>query len=156
MDPSTSVVGLDAQGNMLFRVMKPVMGLFQVSSEQATSGVDLQGLSDASLVLTQAQGHALMSHSEGMMAAPQQQILRNQMESQFLHVQAPAAPTQDQTPQTEEPPQSQCSNGNPSEPSEVTRMPFAEVSSLLDPNMKGSKAREYIKILHLVFRRTDV
>ena len=144
MDPSTSVVGLDAQGNMLFRVMKPVMGLFQVSSEQANSGVDLQGLSDTSLVLSQAQGHALMAHSEGIMAAPQQQILRNQIESQILQVQAPAAPTLDQTPQTEEHPQSQCSNGNPSE---VTRMPFAEVSSLLDPNMKGSKAREYMKTL---------
>ncbi|CAL8300961.1 unnamed protein product [Lota lota] len=152
MDPSTSVVGLDAQGNMLFRVMKPVMGLFQVSSEQANSGVDLQGLSDTSLVLTQAQGQALLVHSEGMMAAPQPQILRNQMESQVLQVQAPAAPTLD-PPQSEEPPQSQCSNGNPSDPSEVTRMPFAEVSSLLDPNMKGSKARKYLISYEEIKRR---
>ncbi|CAL8260239.1 unnamed protein product [Arctogadus glacialis] len=153
MDPSTSLVGLDAQGNMLFRVMKPVMGLFQVPSEQANSGLDLQGLSDTSLVLTQAQGQALMAHSEGMMATPQQQILRTQMETQLLQVQAPAAPTLDQTPQTEEPPQSQCSNGNASDPSEVTRMPFAEVSSLLDPNMKGSKARKYLISYEEIKRR---
>ena len=32
---------------------------------------------------------------------------------------------------------------SPAQPQqEVTHMPFAEVSSLLDPNMKGSKARK--------------
>ncbi|CAL8283347.1 unnamed protein product [Merluccius merluccius] len=152
MDPSTSVVGLDAQGNMLFRVMKPVMGLFQVTSEQANGAVAIQGLSDASLVLTQGQGHALLAHAEGVMAAPQPQILQGQIQSQILQVQAPAAAPD--APQTsDEPPPGPSSNGNPGGPGEVTRMPFAEVSSLLDPNMKGSKARKYLISYEEIKRR---
>ncbi|KAJ3608213.1 hypothetical protein NHX12_025263 [Muraenolepis orangiensis] len=142
MDPSTSVVGLDAQGNVLFRVMKPVLGLFQVSSEQANSGVAIQGLSDTSLVLTQGPGHALLAHSEGMMDAPQPQILQVQAHA--------ATPTLDPAPQSEEPPPCQISNSNPSD---VTRMPFAEVSSLLDPNMKGSKARKCLISYEEIKRR---
>ncbi|KAJ3607413.1 hypothetical protein NHX12_024464 [Muraenolepis orangiensis] len=142
MDPSTSVVGLDAQGNVLFRVMKPVLGPFQVSSEQANSGVAIQGLSDTSLVLTQGPGHALLAHSEGMMDAPQPQILQVQAHA--------ATPTLDPPPQSEEPPPCQISNSNPSD---VTRMPFAEVSSLLDPNMKGSKARKCLISYEEIKRR---
>lgn len=168
MDPSTSVVGLDAQGNMLFRVMKPgVVGVFQVSSssEQASGvgggGVALQGhLSDTALVLTQGQGgHALLTHhSEGMVAQtqPQRHIVQVQASPPLAVAVDPPPPVILEVPQGEEPPHSQSSSthhapgggggGAGGDPKEVTHMPFAEVSSLLDPNMKGSKAREYTQL----------
>lgn len=119
MDASTRVMGLDAQGNMVFTVVKPVMGIFQLSSDQTVNapqgGMGLQGLSENTIIVPQTQiqsqldqnqvgGHPIQSHSH-----PQGHI-----EIQDL------------------PPSPECS----------AQMPFAEVSSLLDPNMKGSKARK--------------
>ena len=37
MDPSNGVMGLDAQGNMVFRLVKPVMGIFHHTSPQEQS-----------------------------------------------------------------------------------------------------------------------
>ncbi|TDG97821.1 hypothetical protein EPR50_G00211850 [Perca flavescens] len=135
MDPSTRVVGLDAQGNMVFTVVKPVMGIFQVSSEQtgsvAQGGMGLQGLSENALILPQVQGQALD---------------QNQMEMHTIqpHIQMPqmqvSAPVQTEVAsQNQDPPPNSSTNSE-----SATHMPFAEVSSLLDPNMKGSKARKYL------------
>ncbi|KAI3365084.1 hypothetical protein L3Q82_010201, partial [Scortum barcoo] len=133
MDPATRVVGLDAQGNMVFTVVKPVMGIFQVSSEQTgTQGaMGLQGLSENTLILPQGQA----------------QLDQNQVEMQTIqgHIQPQmqvSAPVQtEDVPQNQDPPPTSSTNLN----SESTaHMPFAEVSSLLDPNMKGSKARKYL------------
>lgn len=131
MDASTRVMGLDAQGNMLFTVVKPVMGIFQVSSDQTANapqgGMGLQGLSENAITDPQAQsqsqidqnqvgGHPIQTHSQ-----PQVQLcLPGQIEN---------------TPQNQDlPPDAESS----------TQMSFAEVSSLLDPNMKGSKARKLV------------
>ncbi|CAN9508704.1 unnamed protein product [Ophioblennius macclurei] len=113
MDPSAGVVGLDAQGNMVITVVKPVVGIFQVSPEQASStaappavssvSAGLQGLSENALVLPQGPAPVEQSH----------------VEPQEVPAPVPAS-------------------------SSGSRMPFAEVSSLLDPNMKGSKARKYL------------
>lgn len=110
MDPSTSIAGMDSQGNMVFTVVKPVMGIFQVSSEQTNSG----GLP---VVLGQMQQGG-MQHGGGVTTQTQMQI------------QTPA----EEVNQTETP----ASNSN-----HVPQVPFAEVTSLLDPNMKSAKAREY-------------
>ncbi|XP_018521526.1 uncharacterized protein si:ch73-127m5.2 [Lates calcarifer] len=135
MDPSTRVVGLDAQGNMLFTVVKPVMGIFQVSSEQSGSvgqgGMDLQGLSENTLVLPQVQGQAPLDQNQVEMHSIQPHIQPQ------MQVSAPVQ-TQDVS-QNEEPPPNSSTNS-----ASGTQMPFAEVSSLLDPNMKGSKARKYL------------
>lgn len=120
MDTSTRVMGLDAQGNMVFTVVKPVMGIFQVSSDQTVNapqgGMGLQGLSENTIIVPQTPdqnqvgGHPIQSHSQ-----PQVQI---------------SLLGQNQDP--------------PPDPESTTQMPFAEVSSLLDPNMKGSKARKLV------------
>ncbi|XP_028264498.1 uncharacterized protein LOC114437780 [Parambassis ranga] len=126
MDPSTRVVSLDAQGNVVFTVVKPVMGIFQVSSDQtgsvAQGGMSLQGLAENTLVLPQATNSAPLD--------------QNQMDMQH-HVQPQV--------QAEEMTQHQELLPDPAVHSETSsQMPFAEVSSLLDPNMKGSKARKYL------------
>lgn len=132
MEQSTGVVGLDAQGNMLFTMVKPVMGIFQVSSEQTVTqgGISLQSLPENTLILppqhdqvpletTQVEMHAIQPHLQPQMQVP--------------------APVQ-----TEEAIHSQGLPQNSNTTTEFsTQMPFAEVSSLLDPNMKGSKARKY-------------
>lgn len=133
MDQSARMLGLDAQGNMVFTVVKPVMSIFQVSSDQGGSVVqgsmDLQGLSDSTLVLPQVQVQASLDP--------------NQVEMQNMQPQVPAqmhVPDQVQSehvPQTQELPQNSSTNQLSS-----SQIPFAEVSSLLDPNMKGSKARK--------------
>lgn len=137
MDPSTRMVGLDAQGNMVFTVVKPVMGIFQVSSEQtgsvAQGDMGLQGLSDNTLILPQGQGQAPLDQNQVDMHSIQSHI---QIQPQ-MQVSAPV--------QTEDVVQNQETPPNPSTNSESgSQMPFAEVSSLLDPNMKGSKARKYL------------
>lgn len=133
MDPSTRVVGLDAQGNMVFTVVKPVMGIFQVSSEQsggvAQGGMSLQGLSENTLVLPQVQNQAPLDQNQVEMHNIQTHVQPQ------MQVSGPVQ-TEDLSQNQELPPDSSTN----SEPS--THMPFAEVSSLLDPNMKGSKARK--------------
>lgn len=136
MDPSTRMVSLDAQGNVVFTVVKPVMGIFQVASEQtgsvAQAGLGLQGLSESSLILPQAPGQVPLDQSQVEMHTMQPHI-QPQME-----ISAPI--------QTEDMSQSQNQDltPNPGLNSQSTvQMPFAEVSSLLDPNMKGSKARKW-------------
>ncbi|XP_070708038.1 uncharacterized protein [Pempheris klunzingeri] len=132
MDPSTRVVGLDAQGNMVFTVVKPVMGIFQVSSEQtesvAQAGMGIQGLSENTLILPQAQGQAQLDQNQVEM-----HTMQPQMQPQ-MQVSAPVLI--EDMPQHQDPPPNPSTNS--------TQMPFAEVSSLLDPNMKGSKARKYL------------
>lgn len=135
MDPSTRVLGLDAQGNMVFTVVKPVMGIFQMPSDQTGSvdqgGMSLQGLSENTLILPQTQGQAPLDPNQV------------EMHSMQPHVQ-PAMQISEPM-QTEDVPQHQELAQNPSTNSQsTTQMPFAEVSSLLDPNMKGSKARKYL------------
>lgn len=131
MDPSTRVVGLDAQGNMVFTVVKPVMGIFQVAPDQtsgvAPGGLGLQALSENTLVLPQTQDQPPLDQNQMEMHSMQP----------HMHVSAPL--------QTEDVPQNQELRPNSSTNSESSsQMPFAEVSSLLDPNMKGSKARKYL------------
>ncbi|XP_054455503.1 uncharacterized protein si:ch73-127m5.2 [Anoplopoma fimbria] len=136
MDPSTRMVGLDAQGNMVFTVVKPVMGIFQVSSEQtgsvAPGGIGLQGLSENTLILPQVQGQAPLDQNQMEMHTMQPHIQMPQMQI--------SAPVQTEVvSQIQDPPPNSSTN-----PESATHMPFAEVSSLLDPNMKGSKARKYL------------
>nr|XP_046233879.1 uncharacterized protein si:ch73-127m5.2 [Scatophagus argus]XP_046233880.1 uncharacterized protein si:ch73-127m5.2 [Scatophagus argus]XP_046233882.1 uncharacterized protein si:ch73-127m5.2 [Scatophagus argus]XP_046233883.1 uncharacterized protein si:ch73-127m5.2 [Scatophagus argus] len=135
MDPSTRVVGLDAQGNMVFTVVKPVMGIFQVSSEQTGSASEgsmgLQGLSENTLILPQAQGQAPLDQSQVEMHSMQPHIQPQMQISAPLHTED-MSQNQDLTPDL-------SINSQ-----KTAQMPFAEVSSLLDPNMKGSKARKYL------------
>ncbi|KAM6897087.1 uncharacterized protein FYW49_018489 [Xenentodon cancila] len=135
MDPSARMVGLDAQGNMVFTVVKPVMSIFQVSSEQGNTvsqgGMGLHGLSENPLVLPQAQAHAALDQDQLEMHSIQPHIPPQ------MQISAPV--------QTEDVSHNQELQPNSSASSETTsQMPFAEVSSLLDPNMKGSKARKYL------------
>ncbi|XP_057682379.1 uncharacterized protein si:ch73-127m5.2 [Corythoichthys intestinalis] len=133
MEQSTRVVGLDAQGNMLFTMVKPVMGIFQVSSDQTvtTAGMGLQGLAENTLLLPPPQDQVTLESTQVEMHAIQPH-LQPQME---VSTQV----------QTEEAIQSQVLPQNSSNTEEfATQMPFAEVSSLLDPNMKGSKARKHL------------
>lgn len=133
MDPSARMVSLDAQGNMVFTVVKPVMGIFQVSSEQSSvapqGSMGLQGLSESTLVLPQVQGQSTLDQSH------------MEMNTMHTHIQ-PQLQVSDPV-QTEELPMNQDLPPSSSENSESTsQIAFAEVSSLLDPNMKGSKARK--------------
>lgn len=136
MDPSTRVVGLDGQGNMVFTVVKPVMGIFQVSSEQtgsvAQGGMGLQGLSENTLILPQTQNQAPLDQNQMDMHSMQPHIQMPQMQV--------SAPAQSEAVSQIQDPQPNSSTNTES----GTHMPFAEVSSLLDPNMKGSKARKYL------------
>ncbi|MEQ2215146.1 hypothetical protein XENOCAPTIV_028305, partial [Xenoophorus captivus] len=103
-------------------------------AEQGSSisqgGMDMQGLSENPLVLPQQ-------------AQVQAQLAQNHMEMHNTrpHVQPQmqaSAPLQgEQVPQHQEVPANSSTNSE-----SVAEMPFAEVSSLLDPNMKGSKARK--------------
>ncbi|KAM4715742.1 uncharacterized protein FYW61_018549 [Anableps anableps] len=132
MDPASRMVGLDSQANMVFTVVKPVMSIFQVSPEQGSSisqgGMGLQGLSENPLVLPQqAQGQAQLDQNHMEMHSTQPHV-EPQMQASAQH-------------QGEEVPQHQEVTANSES---ITEMPFAEVSSLLDPNMKGSKARKYL------------
>ncbi|XP_023287046.1 uncharacterized protein LOC111673507 [Seriola lalandi dorsalis] len=136
MDPSARMVSLDAQGNMVFTVVKPVMGIFQVSSEQAggvaQGGMGLQGLSENTLVLPQVQGQAPLDQNQVEMHTIQPHVQPQ------MQVSGPVVQTEDVS-QNQEPPPNSSTHSESS-----THMPFAEVSSLLDPNMKGSKARKYL------------
>lgn len=134
MDPSSArIVGLDAQGNMVFTVVKPVMGIFQVSAEQTSStaqaDMGLQELSENALILPQAHGQATLDQNLEQMNMVQPRV-HSQMQM--------CAPVQSEvTPQNQEVAANTSVNLQPS-----AQMPFAEVLSLLDPNMKGSKARK--------------
>ncbi|KAM9773776.1 uncharacterized protein ACBT44_003237 [Syngnathus typhle] len=131
MEQSTRVVGLDAQGNMLFTMVKPVMGIFQVSSDQMMTqgGMGLQSLPENTLVLPPPQDQVPLETTQVEMHAIQPHLQTQMQVSDTL--------------QTEEAIHSQPQNSSTT--SEFsTQMPFAEVSSLLDPNMKGSKARKHL------------
>ncbi|XP_029383696.1 uncharacterized protein LOC115060032 isoform X2 [Echeneis naucrates] len=140
MDPSARVVSLDAQGNVVFTVVKPVMGIFQVSSEQggsvAQGGMGLQGLPENTLVLPQVPGQSPLDQNQVEMHTIQPHVQPQ------MHVSGPAQ-TEDECQGQEPPPNSESS----------THMAFAEVSSLLDPNMKGSKARKYLISYEEIKRR---
>lgn len=123
MDPNPRVMGLDAQGNVVFTVVKPVVGVFQVPSDPTANapqgGMGLQGLSESTIII------------------PQSQMDQNQVGMHPLqpHVQISLPSQTENAPQNQDlPPDSEC----------TAQMPFAEVSSLLDPNMKGSKARKLV------------
>lgn len=129
------MVGLDAQGNMVFTVVKPVMGIFQVSSEQtgsvAQGGIGLQGLSENTLILPQTHGQAPLEQNQVEMHNVQPHIQAQ------MQVSAPVQA--EDVSQNQDPPPNSSTNSE-----SASNMPFAEVSSLLDPNMKGSKARKYL------------
>uniref|UniRef100_A0A087Y8L9 Si:ch73-127m5.2 n=1 Tax=Poecilia formosa TaxID=48698 RepID=A0A087Y8L9_POEFO len=119
---------------MVFTVVKPVMSIFQVSPEQGNnisqSGMGMQSLSENALVLPQqAQGQAQLDQNHLEMHSTQPHV-QPQMQATAQH-------------QGEEIPQHQEVSANTNSESNA-EMPFAEVSSLLDPNMKGSKARKYL------------
>ncbi|KAM8890446.1 uncharacterized protein ACB058_015558 [Synchiropus picturatus] len=130
MDPTTRVVGLDSQGNMVFTMVKPVMSIFQVSADQSGSvtpeGVNLQPLAETTHVLSQAPGQVQV----------EMQQLQPHIQT-HLHILPPE--TTEEVVQQQEPPPDVNASAQAS-----ALMPFAEVSSLLDPNMKGSKARKYL------------
>lgn len=132
MDPSARMLGLDSQGNMVFTVVKPVMGIFQVS-DQASSAtqaeIGLQELPENTLILPQVPSQAsLDQNQEEMNMVPPQIHTQMQM----------CAPVQSEVAT-----QNQDVAAKTSENLQLnTPMPFAEVLSLLDPNMKGSKARK--------------
>ncbi|XP_029560173.1 uncharacterized protein LOC115156708 [Salmo trutta] len=142
MESNPSLAGVDSQGNMVFRVVKPVMGIFQVSSEQTNSVghggpqqmmvgglTGLQGLSNLpSMVLGDGQGQGQQRMGDV-----------NQMQAQ---IQIPA----------EDMSQTQVAAPNHNH---VPHVPFAEVSSLLDPNMKSSKARKYLIPYDEIKRRLE-
>ncbi|KAM4526052.1 uncharacterized protein V3H82_000491 isoform 1-T2 [Fundulus diaphanus] len=136
MDPPSRMVSLDPQANMVFTVVKPVMSIFQVSPEQGSNlsagGMGMQGLSENPLVLPlQAQGQAQLAQNHMEVHSTQTQV-QPQMQA--------AAPHQgEEVIQHQEMPANSSANSE-----SVAEMPFAEVSSLLDPNMKGSKARKYL------------
>ncbi|KAL6094599.1 uncharacterized protein ACO6RY_15974 [Pungitius sinensis] len=142
MDPSTRVLGLDAQGNMVFTMVKPVMGIYQVSSEQTGSVAHgLQGLSENTLILPEVQGQAPLDQSQTEMHSLQPSVQMPQMQI--------SVPVQTELVSQilDAPPDAGAS------PESAARMPFAEVSSLLDPNMKGSKARKYLISYEEIKRR---
>lgn len=135
MDPTTRVVGINPQTNMVFTVVKPVMGILQVSPQQQTANTipppitsHGMGLQHNSMMLSpQALGHN--------MAAPIQPPV--QMGQEALDIQDSGQVSGDHTDSL-----GAVDSGEGS--SKVDHLPFAEVSSLLDPNMKGSKARKYL------------
>lgn len=125
MESNPSLAGVDSQGNMVFRVVKPVMGIFQVSSEQ-TNSVGLGGFQQTMVEgLTELSNHPSMVLGDGQGQQGMGDV--NQMQTQ---IQIPAGDT------------TQTQAGAPDH-NHVPHVPFAEVSSLLDPNMKSSKARKY-------------
>ncbi|XP_033840199.1 uncharacterized protein si:ch73-127m5.2 [Periophthalmus magnuspinnatus] len=125
MDPTQRVVGLNPQTNMVFTVVKPVMGILQVSPHESTA---LQ----PNTPMTLQQNPTLVPN---MAAEVQPQI----------HLNPDPSETQDPSPDLglDADPNQDFGAGDSGQCS-VEHLPFAEVSSLLDPNMKGSKARKYL------------
>lgn len=137
MDPSQRVVGLNPQTNMVFTVVKPVMGILQVSPPQTssvqTSHHQLQGLQQH-VMLQPAQNPALVHHMSPVDLPAQ--IHLGQEPPETSH----PGPSRDQSRDLGQ----DLMGAGDSGQSSVEHLPFAEVSSLLDPNMKGSKARKYL------------
>ncbi|XP_055746522.1 uncharacterized protein LOC129829074 [Salvelinus fontinalis] len=130
MEPNPSLAGLDSQGNMVFRVGKPVMGIFQVSSEQTNSvgqGVFQQTMVEGLTGLPGLSKYPSMVLGDGQGQQGMGDV--NQM-------------------------QTQTQTGAPDH-NHVPHVPFAEVSSLLDPNMKSSKARKYLIPYDEIKRRLE-
>ncbi|XP_072315907.1 uncharacterized protein [Eucyclogobius newberryi] len=109
MDPSQNVVALSPQANMVFTVVRPVMGTVPVPPEESPS-VALQ------------------------------QNLQTPQSADLIHDASAQAPPQDPGPDLGLDRDFGAADSGQS----VERLPFAEVSSLLDPNMKGSKARKFL------------
>lgn len=139
MDPAHRVVGLNPQANMVFTVVKPVMGILQMSPSQTTNiqpSPQLQGLQTHPMMLQPPQDPALI-HNMSPATVPQQ-ICLNQDNTDCTDTSNPCPSldlNQDQSQDLGSGGMGQCN---------VEHLPFAEVSSLLDPNMKGSKARKYL------------
>ncbi|XP_029383697.1 uncharacterized protein LOC115060032 isoform X3 [Echeneis naucrates] len=96
----------------------------------------LQGLPENTLVLPQVPGQSPLDQNQVEMHTIQPHVQPQ------MHVSGPAQ-TEDECQGQEPPPNSESS----------THMAFAEVSSLLDPNMKGSKARKYLISYEEIKRR---
>lgn len=134
MDPMHRVVGLNPQANMVFTVVKPVMGILQMSPTQTTNiqpSPQLQGLQPHPMILQSPQNPSLIHNLTPETVPPQVNL------------------NQDTTDASNPGPslglnQDQCQDLGETEQCNVEHLPFAEVSSLLDPNMKGSKARKYL------------
>ncbi|KAM6951734.1 uncharacterized protein FYW47_015233 [Aplochiton taeniatus] len=164
MDQSTSVVGLDAQGNMVFTVVKPVMGIFQMSAEHTNSldqgAVELHNLPQSSMGLVQGQTQPTNRLGQGAVVLPDLQqpsmgLAQGQgqqggdvLAQPQIHPQSRPVPSGDAAPGQDNRDATQSQNNNVGasslNPDHVCHVPFAEVSSLLDPNMKGSKARKHL------------
>lgn len=145
MDPTQRVVGLNPQTNMVFTVVKPVMGILQVSPPQTSnlqpSHQQLQGLQQH-VMLHPPQNPALVHSMSSVDAAPPPppQIHLSPEPSETPHPGPSAVLNQDQSQDLGQDLMAVGDSGH----SGVEHLPFAEVSSLLDPNMKGSKARKYL------------
>lgn len=136
MDPTTTrVVGLNPQTNMVFTVVKPVMGILQVSPQQQSYSTNPPPVSSHSMELQQ---------NSLMLSSPPQVLAHNMGAPLPTQVQMGQEPVeiQDSGEHTDSLGVGAVNSGEGS--SRVEHMPFAEVSSLLDPNMKGSKARKYL------------
>ncbi|KAL0984093.1 hypothetical protein UPYG_G00136990 [Umbra pygmaea] len=135
MEPNPSVAGVDSQGNMVFRVVKPVMGIFQVSSEQ-TNSVDQGGMQQT--LVGGLTGLPELSDPSSMVLG-NGQGLGDGMQGQIQTAGGGMSQTQTAA----------------SNPNHIPYVPFAEVSSLLDPNMKSSKARKYLIPYDEIKRRLE-
>lgn len=127
MDQTTQVVGLNPQTNVVFTVVKPVMGIFQVSPSGSTLGLQQNTVMLSSPPPSGQTQSGLTSQSVQMQVQPGQVSLESQ----------------ESRPNRELTANLSGENSGAAE-CQVEHLPFAEVSSLLDPNMKGSKARKYL------------
>uniref|UniRef100_A0AAV2LEL4 Transcription factor AP-2 C-terminal domain-containing protein n=1 Tax=Knipowitschia caucasica TaxID=637954 RepID=A0AAV2LEL4_KNICA len=166
MDPPQRAVGLDPPGNLVFTVVKPMVGLLQVSAaETGPSGSMGLQTQDQGLV-SHMSNPGLVSHmvqsNPGLVTHIVQSnpgLVTNmavQMNTERAEVQDPGPePVLNQNQDLEPDPaenQNQDFGADPGQ-SGVGHLPFAEVASLLDPNMKGSKARKFLISYEEIRRR---
>lgn len=132
MDPTHRVVGLNPQTNMVFTVVKPVMGILQVSPPQSSNIQPSHQLQQQHVMLQPPQNPALI-HS--MTPTDVSQQIHISQDTPIMTPHPGPSLIQDQ---------SQDLGAGDQGHSDMEHLPFAEVSSLLDPNMKGSKARKFL------------
>ncbi|XP_056152700.1 uncharacterized protein si:ch73-127m5.2 [Lampris incognitus] len=117
------------------------MGIFQLSPEQSNSlgqgHGGLQTLPENTIVLPQGQVQVPLGPSEGILLHTQPQVQSQMQPHVQPQMQTPALVPAGDASQSKDPPPVLNLD-------QVTHLAFAEVSSLLDPNMKGSKARKYL------------